>query len=196
MQNRFGLVDTEVMPIFMIIALDIIITLRFSINCSAGICSPTIIISISREASSETYAPRSIFHHISFWSIILVSDLLSLQSFTFHSIKQKYQKYYFTIYPSILDLTLQITVKGLTTPLSRWVQVGVCLCRYSVACALSPTGLILWFSKAEEILTLLCCITLSSSREKPTQAQEVARRISGAVAGEIYAKPRHTKYPS
>jgi hypothetical protein len=44
---------------------------------------------------------------------------------------------------------LQITVKGLTTPLSRWVQVGVCLCRYSVTWALSPTGLIPWFSKAE-----------------------------------------------
>ena len=28
------------------------------------------------------------------------------------------------------------------------------------------------------------------------QPQEVAGRISGAVAGEIYAKSRHTKYPS
>src|SRR3990170_5681337 len=140
--------------------------------------------------------PGSIFHHISFRSTILVSYLLSLQSFTFRSINQKYQKHYFTVYPSISDLTLQITVKGLTTPLSRWVQVGVCLCRYLVACALSPTGLIPWFSKLREILTLLCCITLSSSREKPTQAQEVARRISGAVAGKIYAEPRHTKYPS
>ena len=94
-------------------------------------------------------APRSIFHHISFRSTILVSYLLSLQSFTFQSINQKYQKYYFTNYPSIPELTLQITVKGLTTPLSRWVQVGVCLCRYSVACALSPTGLIPWFSKVK-----------------------------------------------
>ena len=54
--------------------------------------------------------------------------------------------------------------------------------------ALSPTGLIPWFLKLREILTLLCCITLSSSREKPTQAQEVAGRISGTVVGEIYAK--------
>ena len=87
-------------------------------------------------------------------------------------------------------------MKGLTTPLSRWVQVGVCLCRYSIVCALSPTGLIPWFSKLREILTLLCYITLSSSREKPTQAQEVAGRISDAVVGEIYAKSSHTKYPS
>ena len=35
---------------------------------------------------------------------------------------------------------------------------------------------------------LLCCITLSSSRENQRSAQEVARRISGAVAGEVYAK--------
>ena len=30
---------------------------------------------------------------------------------------------------------------------------------------------------------------------KPTQDQEVARRISGAIAEEIYAKSSHTKYP-
>ena len=35
---------------------------------------------------------------------------------------------------------------------------------------------------------LLCCITLSSSRENQRIAQEVARRISGAVAWEVYAK--------
>ena len=35
---------------------------------------------------------------------------------------------------------------------------------------------------------LLCYITLSSSRENQRSAQEVARRISGAVAGEVYAK--------
>ena len=35
---------------------------------------------------------------------------------------------------------------------------------------------------------LLCCINLSSSRENQRSAQEVARRISGAVAGEVYAK--------
>ena len=124
MQNRFGLLETDVMPILMIIALDIVITLHFSINCSAVICSPTVIFSILREASSETYGPPSTFHHISFRSTILVSYLLSLQSFTFRSINQKYQKiYYFTIYLSLSDLTLQITMKGLTTPLSRWVQV-------------------------------------------------------------------------
>ena len=37
-------------------------------------------------------------------------------------------------------------------------------------------------------LSLLCCITLSSSRENQRSAQEVARRISGVVAGEAYTK--------
>ena len=86
MQNRFGLLDTDMMPMFMIIALDIVIIMRSSINCSTVICSPTILFAILREASSETYGPGSIFHHISFRSTIL-------QSFTFRSINQKYQKY-------------------------------------------------------------------------------------------------------
>ena len=42
--------------------------------------------------------------------------------------------------------------------------------------------------KLREILTLLCYITLSSSRENQRSAQEVARRISGAVAGESTQK--------
>ena len=93
MQNNFGLLDTDVMPIFMIIALDIVITLRFSINCSAVICSPTVIHAILREATSETYGPGSLFHIIesrlhlaSFRSTILQSLLSNLYN-------QKYQKY-------------------------------------------------------------------------------------------------------
>src|SRR5215216_3721149 len=151
MQAGVGLLATDVMPIFMIIALDIVITLRFSINCSAVICSPTVIFSILREASSETYGPRiyfpsiqsSICHHTSFRSIILI--------FYFPIYKPKNTKnIYFTFYHLYQISLLQVTVKGLTTPLSRWVQVGVCLCRYSGACMLSPTGLIPWFSKVEE----------------------------------------------
>ena len=154
----------------------IVITMRFSINCSAVICSPTVIISILREASSETYGPRVYFSSYKFpiYNFSFLFTSFAIFYFPFH--KPKILKNYFTVYPSPSDLTLQITLKGLITPLSRWVQVGVCLCRYSVTCALSPTGLIPWFSKLREILTLLCCITLSSSREKPTQAQEVARR--------------------
>ena len=61
MQAGVGLLVTDVMPIFMIIALDVFIIMRFSINCSAVICSPTVIYAIMREATSETYGPRAYF---------------------------------------------------------------------------------------------------------------------------------------
>ena len=52
----------------------------------------------------------------------------------------------------------------------------------------SPTELIPWFSKTkgDTYATLLHHPFLFKG--KPTHAQEVARRISGAVAGEAYAK--------
>ena len=61
MQAGVGLLNTDVMPIFMIIALDIIITMPFSINCWTAICSPTVKYAILREATSETYGPRVYF---------------------------------------------------------------------------------------------------------------------------------------
>src|SRR5213083_2987095 len=114
MQNRFGLLDTDVMPICIIIALDIFIIIRFSINCSTVICSPTILFSVMREASSETYGPRVYFPY-----------------YIFRSINQKYQKYlaailFYFILVLILAIfyiylyqisSFQVTVKGLTTPL-------------------------------------------------------------------------------
>src|SRR5215216_6473096 len=126
MQNRFSLLATEVIPIFIIIALDIVITLRFSINCSTVICSPTILFSFKREVSSETYGPQVYF-----------------PSYIFRSINQKTQKYLAAIYLFLFVFyilvifyiylyqisPLQLTMKGLTTPLSRWVQVFDCLCR-------------------------------------------------------------------
>ena len=145
---------------FIIIALDIVITLHFSINCSTVICSPIVLFAILREASSETYGPR-----VYFPSYIC-------------NLKYKNTKntllYFFFIY-FILSfiyhiLRLLVAEKGLTTPLSRWVQVFDCLCRYWWFAHSSPTGLIPWFSNWGKYLSLLCSITLSSSREKPTQA--------------------------
>ena len=59
-------------------------------------------------------APGSIFNHISFRSTILVSDLLFLQSFTFRSINQKYQKnIYFIVYLSLSDLNFASNREGI-----------------------------------------------------------------------------------
>ena len=130
----------------------------------------------------KTMAPRSILYHI-----------------IFRSTKSKTQKYLATIYLLLFYFTvlfifyichyqissLQVTVEGLTTPFSRWVQVFVCLCRYSYWRLVCSSYLIdtLVLNRGR-YLSPLCCITLSFSREKPTQAQEVAGRISGAVVGE------------
>ena len=61
--------------------LDNLITMRFSINCSTVICSPTVLFAFMREASSETYGPRVYFC-----------------SCVFRFIYQNYQKYLAAIY--------------------------------------------------------------------------------------------------
>ena len=51
--------------------LDILITMHFSINCSTVICSPTVILMLSwQKPLVKPMAPGSIFHHISFRSIL------------------------------------------------------------------------------------------------------------------------------
>ena len=84
MQAGVDLLDIDMMPMFMIIALDVIIIMHFSINCSAVICSPTIIHAIMREATSETYGPRVSFL---LYCISLLSHLVYYFAiFTFQSI--------------------------------------------------------------------------------------------------------------
>src|SRR3990170_5532043 len=108
MQAGISLLVSDVMPICMIIALDIVMTLRNSINCSTVIRSPTVILAFEREASSENYGPR-----------------VYLTSYTFN-LKYKNTKntllYFYFIYfiLSIIYHILRLLVneKGLTTPLS------------------------------------------------------------------------------
>ena len=155
----------------MIIALDIVITLRFSINCSVVICSPIIIIPILREASSETYVP---------W-IYFTSYKFPIYNFSF-------------LFPLICNLLLFVPyTKNITLPFiisirshfsnncegidNPFVALGASWCLFvQVFGDLSVVSY--WYlgsQKLREILTLLCCSTLSSSREKPTQDPEVAR---------------------
>ena len=113
MQVGVGLLDTDVMPMFMIIALDVFIIMRFSINCSTVICSPTIIHAISREATSETYVHR-------------VSFLLYYISFIYNASRLLFCNLYFPIYTtkipkiftllSLLDLTFASDREGIDNP--------------------------------------------------------------------------------
>ena len=112
--ESIGLLVSDVMPICMIIALDIVMTLRGSINCSTVICSPTVLFAILREASSETYAHRVYFLYYTFRNYkpkipkILCCNLFTLVLLLDLSI----------LYTYLYQISsLQITVKGLTTPL-------------------------------------------------------------------------------
>ena len=132
MQNHFGLLEIDVMTICIIITLDIVINLHFSISCLTVICSPTILFAFMREASSEIYGPRVYFSSYLF-------PIYYFAIFYFQIYKPKNPKifsYLFCFIYLYQISPLQLTVKGLTTPLLR-VQVFDCLCRcidWGLAC--------------------------------------------------------------
>ena len=78
----------------------------------------------------------------------------------------------------------------MTTPLSRCLRGSCLFVQVLGDLLLPPIGLIPWFSKTEgnTYATLLHHPFLFKG--KPTHAQEVTRRISGTVAGEICAKSK------
>ena len=110
-----------------------------------------------------------------------------------------------------------MTVKGLTTP-KRWLRVAVVLWRYE---GLARDLLLDWYlgsQKLREILTLLCCITPSSSGKTNSSSRrskkDFWRRCRGGLRqaksrftlpstshfwrccrGSL-RKSQHTKYPS
>ena len=57
--------------------LDILITMLNSVNCSTVICLPTVILMLSREATSETYGPRVYFPSYKFPTYFILQSLLS-----------------------------------------------------------------------------------------------------------------------
>ena len=177
------------MPIFMIIALDIVITLRFSINYSTVICSPTVIFSILREATSETYGPRVYFPSYKFLIYNFSFQFTSFAIFYFPIYKPKIPKIFTLPFIYLYQISLvQVIVKGLTTPLSRWVQVCLIVCagiRWFVHYLLLD-----WYigSQNEGNTYLYFAASPFPLQGKLTQAQDVARRISSAVDGEIFAQ--------
>ena len=58
-----------------------------------------------------------------------------------------------------------------------------------------PTGLIPWFSKTEGNTYATIAASPFPLQGKPTQAQDVARRIFGAVAGEVFAQVKTYQVP-
>ena len=118
MENRFDLLVADVMPIYMIMP-------RNSQNYAllyqfldSNLFTHRNTYAILREATSETYGPQVYFPSYKFRIYFI---LLSLTFNLYHKKYQKYLSYY--LYQISL---LQVTVKGLTTPLSCWLR-GSCL---------------------------------------------------------------------
>ena len=129
--------------------LDNLIIIRFSINCSTLICSPTVILMLSWEKPLvKPMAHGSIFHHISFQSILLCNLYFPIYII-------KIPKIFILSYYLYQISLSQVAMKGLTTPLLRWLRVLSCLCR---CVGLLRSLLLDWYlgsQKQREILTLL-----------------------------------------
>ena len=122
MQNRFSLLDTDVMPIFMIIALDILIIMHFSINWSTVICSPTVILMLSLEKPLvKPMASGSMSYPICFQSTFICI-------FTFSIYIIKYQKYIYFIILSLLDLYFASGREGIDNPFIALVASSLFVC--------------------------------------------------------------------
>src|SRR4051812_16876799 len=110
MQNRFDLLVTDVMPIYMVMP-------RYSDNyaqfcqlLNSNLFTHHRILMLLREATSETSGPWVYSHHINLHHFYFA--LLFTLPFTFHfaSLYQKYQKYYLS------DLTLISDREGIDNP--------------------------------------------------------------------------------
>ena len=141
-------------------------------------------------------APGSSLHHISFWSIILVYYFFCRFYFALFTLHLYHKNTKNIILSYLSDLTFASGREGIDNPFIALVArfLIVCAGTRRLACSL----LLDWYlgsQKLREILTLLWCITLSSSRENQRSAQEVARMISGAVAGEVFAQVKTYQVP-
>ena len=119
MQNRFGLLDMDVMPIYMIMQ-------RYSHNYAlfyqlldSNLFTHRNTYAILREATSETYGPRVYSPSYKFPINLLFLPSFILQSLLLVFIIKIPKILSYHLYQISL---LQVVMKGLTTPLSRWLQ--------------------------------------------------------------------------
>ena len=94
MQNRFSLLVTDVMPIYMIMPKYSYNYAQFCQLLNSNLLTHRRILMLLREATSETYGLRVYSHHINLhhFNLALLFTLPLL--FYFASLYQKYQKYY------------------------------------------------------------------------------------------------------
>ena len=114
--------------------------MRFSINCSIVICSPTVEFCYHERSHYRNLWPPGLFSTyqstIYFTVPLLLSVLISKNT---KNIKLSYLSY----------LTFVSDRKGIDNPLSRWLRSSYLFVQVRGTRAWYPTGLIPWFSKTE-----------------------------------------------
>ena len=157
MQNCFDLLVADVMPIYMIMP-------RYSHNYAlfyqlldSNLFTHHNTYAILRETTSETYGPGSIFHYISFWSTLFCNLYFPIYII-------KIPKVFILL--SLSGLTFASGSEGIDNPFIALVARFLFVCEGTRDLSVASYWIeILGSQKLREILTLLGCITLSSSRE-------------------------------
>ena len=108
MQAGVGLLDMDMMPIFIIMALDIIITLRFFIDCSTVIWSPTVCFLSREKPLVKPMAPGSLSYYIASYLFYIILESRQradfwrrsfiLQSLLSNLYRRNTKNIYFTIF--------------------------------------------------------------------------------------------------
>ena len=121
MQNRFGLLVTDVMPIYMIIP-------RYSHNYSlfyqlldSNLFTHRNTYAILREATSETYGPRVYFPSYKFPIYFILQSLFSIYII-------KIPKIFILLLLSLSDLTLVSDREGIDKPFITLVARFLFVC--------------------------------------------------------------------
>ena len=117
MQNRFDLLVADVMPIYMIMPRYSHKYALFYQLLGSNLFTHRNTYAILRQVTIETYGPRVYLPSYKFPIYFILQSLL----FNLYHKNTKYLSYY--LYQISLS---QVAMKGLTTPLSRWLR-GSCL---------------------------------------------------------------------
>src|SRR3954466_7772582 len=111
MQDRFGLLVTDVMPIYMIMPRYSHNYAQFCQSLNSNLFTHRRILMLLREATSETYAPRSILIISISITLILLWFLLCLLLFALHLYTKNTKNIIYHLYQISLS---KVTMKGLT----------------------------------------------------------------------------------
>ena len=121
MQNCFGLLVSDVMPIYMIIPRYSHNYAQFSQLLNSNLFTHRRILMLSREATSETYGPRVYFPSYKFPIYFILQSLLS-------NLYHKNTKNIYLIILSLSDLTFASGREGINDPFIALVARFLFVC--------------------------------------------------------------------